>query len=137
MNESKDHKLKQKFYAIQLIVCALVLPIGAYYTALEQTERATELFWVTLFSMSIFGYSAYRIWNGLGWPSIPYFSYFFVWLITTTAVIVILQQISLINPWLLAISSAIGLVVMFKYGYQFKCWYKKEFIDRHRQDEDK
>lgn len=117
---------KNKFNAIQIIVCALVMPIGAYYTTLEQPERATELFWMTLSIMSIFGYSAYRAWNELGWPSIPYFSYFFVWLVTTAALSVVLQKLSLINLWSLAVASAIGLVVMFKYGSQFKCWYRRE-----------
>lgn len=94
---------------------------------MEKPERLAEFVWMTIIGMSFLGYTAYRIWNDKGWPSIPYFSYFFVWVSITAGWSVIFKLLEIINLWTILLSGLIGLLVMAKCGNKFRTWYRSEF----------
>ena len=93
----------------------------------------------TLFGVCFLGCTAYRLWNDKGWPSVPYFTHFFVWLCATTGISVLLQQFEMANIWTLALAGVVGFGLMVKYGKKYRDWYRAEFPnftqERHGSDE--
>lgn len=120
----------EKLSAIKYVICAIASPFAAYHTYLEQPERSIELATIAFFTVTIFSFTVYRVWNNLGWPRIQYFSYFFVFLLVSTALSVSLEAFGFMNGWVLLLCLATGILVSYKYGKQYREWYRSSICEQ-------